>query len=149
MTMLEGGVMILGKFVNGTPFCSVMAILGGSDNWGSVCGRYTLLFSHGLMAMLGGSDNCGSVCGRYTLLFSHGNAVDIGQMSSFLLYLSVQLKSDILSYDYSGSVICVYLSVSVCLTVCLSLCLSASTCLSLFQCSVLISSKSWATSRDC
>ena len=39
---------------------------------------------------------------RYTLLFSHGNAVDLGQMSSFFLFLAKELKCNIFSYDYSG-----------------------------------------------
>ena len=39
---------------------------------------------------------------KYTLLFSHGNAVDIGQMSSFYVWLSDHLCIDIFAYDYSG-----------------------------------------------
>ncbi|KAL3276676.1 hypothetical protein HHI36_012046 [Cryptolaemus montrouzieri] len=39
---------------------------------------------------------------RYTILFSHGNAVDLGQSSSYLVWLGDQLNCDILSYDYSG-----------------------------------------------
>lgn len=39
---------------------------------------------------------------RYTILFSHGNAVDLGQMSSFYIGLSVRINCNIFSYDYSG-----------------------------------------------
>lgn len=39
---------------------------------------------------------------RYTILFSHGNAVDVGQMASFLVYLSARLQCNILTYDYAG-----------------------------------------------
>lgn len=39
---------------------------------------------------------------RYTILYSHGNAVDIGQMSSFLVFLGTQLRCNVLTYDYSG-----------------------------------------------
>jgi len=38
----------------------------------------------------------------YTILFSHGNAVDVGQMASFLVYLGARLQCDIITYDYSG-----------------------------------------------
>lgn len=43
-----------------------------------------------------------SICPRYTILFSHGNAVDVGQMASFLVFLGARLQCDILTYDYSG-----------------------------------------------
>lgn len=39
---------------------------------------------------------------RYTMLFSHGNAVDIGQMTSFLVGLGARLRCNIVTYDYSG-----------------------------------------------
>lgn len=39
---------------------------------------------------------------RYTILYSHGNAVDLGQMSSFLIGLGTRLKCNIFSYDYCG-----------------------------------------------
>lgn len=39
---------------------------------------------------------------KYTILFSHGNAVDIGQMTSFLVGLGGRLRCNILTYDYSG-----------------------------------------------
>ena len=39
---------------------------------------------------------------KYTILFSHGNAVDIGQMTSFLVGLGLRLKCNVLSYDYCG-----------------------------------------------
>ncbi|ESN91989.1 hypothetical protein HELRODRAFT_90190 [Helobdella robusta] len=39
---------------------------------------------------------------KYTIMFSHGNAVDLGQMSSFLTYLANELKCNIFCYDYSG-----------------------------------------------
>lgn len=39
---------------------------------------------------------------RYTILFSHGNAVDIGQMSSFLTYFANEFQCNIFCYDYSG-----------------------------------------------
>lgn len=39
---------------------------------------------------------------HYTLLFSHGNAVDLGQMSSFLYGLGYHLQCNVFSYDYSG-----------------------------------------------
>jgi len=38
----------------------------------------------------------------YTILFSHGNAVDVGQMASFLVYLGARLQCDVITYDYSG-----------------------------------------------
>ena len=38
----------------------------------------------------------------YTVLFSHGNAVDLGQMSSFLVSLARWLRCNIFCYDYSG-----------------------------------------------
>jgi len=38
----------------------------------------------------------------YTILFSHGNAVDVGQMASFLVYLGARLQCDIVTYDYAG-----------------------------------------------
>ena len=44
---------------------------------------------------------------RYTILFSHGNAVDVGQMASFLVFLGARLQCDIMTYDYAGSV-CVF-----------------------------------------
>lgn len=39
---------------------------------------------------------------KYTILFSHGNAVDIGQMTSFLIGLGARLRCNIMTYDYSG-----------------------------------------------
>ena len=39
---------------------------------------------------------------HFTLLFSHGNAVDLGQMSSFLYGLGYHLQCNVFSYDYSG-----------------------------------------------
>uniref|UniRef100_A0A1I8G1G9 Hydrolase_4 domain-containing protein n=1 Tax=Macrostomum lignano TaxID=282301 RepID=A0A1I8G1G9_9PLAT len=39
---------------------------------------------------------------KYTLLFSHGNAVDLGQMSGFLIDLGRKLNMNVFSYDYSG-----------------------------------------------
>jgi len=39
---------------------------------------------------------------QFVILFSHGNAVDIGQMPPFYLTLAAKLKTDIMSYDYSG-----------------------------------------------
>ena len=39
---------------------------------------------------------------KYTLLYSHGNAVDLGLMSTFFVWLSHRLQIDIFSYDYSG-----------------------------------------------
>ena len=39
---------------------------------------------------------------KYTLLYSHGNAVDLGLMSTFFIWLSHRLQMDIFSYDYSG-----------------------------------------------
>ncbi|PIC50731.1 hypothetical protein B9Z55_001520 [Caenorhabditis nigoni] len=39
---------------------------------------------------------------HFTLLFSHGNAVDLGQMSSFLYGLGFHLHCNVFSYDYSG-----------------------------------------------
>ena len=39
---------------------------------------------------------------KYTLLYSHGNAVDLGLMSTFFIWLSHHLQMDIFSYDYSG-----------------------------------------------
>jgi len=38
----------------------------------------------------------------YTILFSHGNAVDVGQMASFLVYLGARLQCDVITYDYAG-----------------------------------------------
>jgi len=42
----------------------------------------------------------------YTILFSHGNAVDVGQMASFLVYLGARLQCDVITYDYAGLVSC-------------------------------------------
>lgn len=39
---------------------------------------------------------------RFTILFSHGNAIDIGHMAGFLIFLADQLQCNILTYDYSG-----------------------------------------------
>lgn len=39
---------------------------------------------------------------KYTILFSHGNAVDLGQMSSFLTYFSNEFQMNICCYDYAG-----------------------------------------------
>lgn len=39
---------------------------------------------------------------HFTLLFSHGNAVDLGQMTSFLYGLGFHLNCNVFSYDYSG-----------------------------------------------
>ncbi|CAB3410767.1 unnamed protein product [Caenorhabditis bovis] len=39
---------------------------------------------------------------HFTLLFSHGNAVDLGQMASFLYGLGYHLGCNVFSYDYSG-----------------------------------------------
>ncbi|PAA53928.1 hypothetical protein BOX15_Mlig003271g2 [Macrostomum lignano] len=39
---------------------------------------------------------------KYTLLFSHGNAVDLGQISSFLIGLARRINMNVFSYDYSG-----------------------------------------------
>lgn len=39
---------------------------------------------------------------RFTILFSHGNAVDLGQMCSYLVMLGKQIRCNIFSYDYSG-----------------------------------------------
>ena len=39
---------------------------------------------------------------KFTILFSHGNAVDIGQMTSFLVGLGSRLRCNIMTYDYSG-----------------------------------------------
>ena len=39
---------------------------------------------------------------RFTILHSHGNAVDLGQMSSFYLWLGSRINCNIFSYDYSG-----------------------------------------------
>ncbi|CAI5439993.1 unnamed protein product [Caenorhabditis angaria] len=39
---------------------------------------------------------------KFTLLFSHGNAVDLGQMCSFLYGLGYHLGCNVFSYDYSG-----------------------------------------------
>jgi hypothetical protein len=37
-----------------------------------------------------------------TIIFSHGNSCDIGVIYPFLIDLSIQLKADVISYDYSG-----------------------------------------------
>ncbi|ESN96291.1 hypothetical protein HELRODRAFT_185081 [Helobdella robusta] len=39
---------------------------------------------------------------KYTILFSHGNAVDIGQMTSFLVSLGSRLHCNVMAYDYTG-----------------------------------------------
>lgn len=39
---------------------------------------------------------------KYTILFSHGNAVDIGQLTSFLVGLGSRLRCNIMAYDYTG-----------------------------------------------
>nr|CAD2176729.1 unnamed protein product [Meloidogyne enterolobii] len=39
---------------------------------------------------------------RFTILFSHGNAVDIGQMCSFYVFLGCRLGCNVFAYDYSG-----------------------------------------------
>lgn len=48
------------------------------------------------MHIRGGEEN------YFTILFSHGNAVDLGQMCSFLVGLSSRIHCDFLAYDYSG-----------------------------------------------
>lgn len=37
-----------------------------------------------------------------TIIFSHGNSCDIGVIYPFLIDMSIQLKTDVISYDYSG-----------------------------------------------
>lgn len=37
-----------------------------------------------------------------TIIFSHGNSCDLGVIYPFLIDLSLQLKADVISYDYSG-----------------------------------------------
>ena len=39
---------------------------------------------------------------KLTIIFSHGNSCDLGVIYPFLLDLSLQLKCDVVSYDYSG-----------------------------------------------
>lgn len=39
---------------------------------------------------------------KFTLLFSHGNAVDLGQMCSFLFGLGSRINCNVFGYDYSG-----------------------------------------------
>jgi len=51
----------------------------------------------------------------YTILFSHGNAVDVGQMASFLVYLGARLQCDIITYDYAGCVAVVTSSYCICI----------------------------------
>ena len=38
----------------------------------------------------------------YVACCSHGNAVDLGQMTSFLVGLGSRLRCNIMTYDYSG-----------------------------------------------
>lgn len=39
---------------------------------------------------------------KYTILYSHGNAIDLGHAHRICVSLSVALKCDVVSYDYSG-----------------------------------------------
>jgi hypothetical protein len=39
---------------------------------------------------------------KLTYIFSHGNACDLATIYPFLIDLSTQTKSDVISYDYSG-----------------------------------------------
>ena len=39
---------------------------------------------------------------RFTILHSHVNAMDLGQMSSYYLWLGSRINCNIFSYDYSG-----------------------------------------------
>lgn len=39
---------------------------------------------------------------KNTILFSHGNAVDLGRVRFFLLYISWKLRVNVVGYDYSG-----------------------------------------------
>ena len=39
---------------------------------------------------------------KITIVHSHGNSCDLGVTFPFLIDLSTQLKSDVISYDYTG-----------------------------------------------
>ncbi|KAF7096008.1 hypothetical protein CFC21_098027 [Triticum aestivum] len=41
-------------------------------------------------------------CARLTLLYSHGNAADLGQLYDLFVQLKVNLKVNLMGYDYSG-----------------------------------------------
>ncbi|KAG2576921.1 alpha/beta hydrolase domain-containing protein 17C-like isoform X3 [Panicum virgatum] len=41
-------------------------------------------------------------CARLTLLYSHGNAADLGQLYDLFVQLKVNLKINLMGYDYSG-----------------------------------------------
>ncbi|XP_023005443.1 protein ABHD17B-like [Cucurbita maxima] len=41
-------------------------------------------------------------CARLTLLYSHGNAADLGQLYDLFLQLKVNLRVNLMGYDYSG-----------------------------------------------
>ncbi|KQJ95292.1 hypothetical protein BRADI_3g16300v3 [Brachypodium distachyon] len=41
-------------------------------------------------------------CARLTVLYSHGNAADLGQLYDLFVQLKVNLKVNLMGYDYSG-----------------------------------------------
>ncbi|XP_059440791.1 uncharacterized protein LOC132173332 isoform X4 [Corylus avellana] len=41
-------------------------------------------------------------CARLTLLYSHGNAADLGQLYDLFVQLKVNLRVNLMGYDYSG-----------------------------------------------
>jgi len=41
-------------------------------------------------------------CARLTLLYSHGNAADLSQLYDLFVQLKVNLKINLMGYDYSG-----------------------------------------------